>query len=160
KPKAYLNFVMFDDQFNLVNENSGVRQVQGSPDQLQTLATNQFEIKRTGFLYVYTSNESVEDVFFDNIVVQHTTGPVLEETHYYPFGLAMSGISAKAPNRLENKRGFNGNELQNKEFGNGSGLELYDFNARTYDPQIGRFIQVDPLSDEEGQESFTPYHYA
>jgi len=27
KPKAYLNFALFDDQFNLVDQNSGVRQV-------------------------------------------------------------------------------------------------------------------------------------
>lgn len=29
KPKAYLNFVLFDDQFTLMDENSGVRQVKG-----------------------------------------------------------------------------------------------------------------------------------
>src|SRR5688500_1735755 len=40
KPKAYLNFVLFDDQFNLVEENSGVRQVKGQPDELQTLAVD------------------------------------------------------------------------------------------------------------------------
>jgi len=39
KPKAYLNFVLFDDQFNLVEENSGVRQVKGEPDELQTLTS-------------------------------------------------------------------------------------------------------------------------
>ena len=71
----------------------------------------------------------------------------------------MSGISAKAIYNPENKRGYNGNELQNKEFSNGSGLELYDFNARTYDQQIGRFIQQDPMADKEGQETLSPYHF-
>lgn len=150
KPKAYLNFVMFDDLFNLVSENSGVRQVQGSPDQLQALATSQFEVKRTGFLYVYTSNESVEDVFFDNIVVQHTAGPLLEETHYYSFGLTMAGISAKAPGRLENRYKYNGIELN-------SDLDLYSYEAqyRNLDPQIGRFWQIDPQT--EALESYSPY---
>jgi RHS repeat-associated protein len=73
----------------------------------------------------------------------------------------MAGISSKALSfgSPENKRGYNGNELQNKEFSDGSGLDLYDFNARTYDQQIGRFIQIDPLF-EDGQESINPYHFS
>jgi RHS repeat-associated protein len=71
----------------------------------------------------------------------------------------MAGISSKAAGSLINKKGYNGNELQNKEFSDGSGLELYDFNARTYDQQIGRFIQIDPLF-EDGQESINPYHFS
>lgn len=59
---------------------------------------------------------------------------------------------------LENRKKYNGNELQSKEFSDGSGLELYDFNARTYDQQLGRFLQIDPLPDEGEQESWTPYH--
>lgn len=80
--------------FNMVDENSGVKQVQGSLDELQTLAAGKTAIKKTGFLYIYTSNESAENVYFDNLIVSDNSGPLLEETHYY--GLTMAGISSAA----------------------------------------------------------------
>jgi RHS repeat-associated protein len=157
RPKAYLNFVLFDEQLKLVEENSGVKRVKAEPDQLQTLGQDKMVVNKTGFLYVYTSNESIQDVYFDNIILGINSGPLLEETHYYPFGLTMAGISSnalKGKGYSENKYKFNhGSELQNSEFSDGSGLEFYETPLRSLDPQIGRWLQI----DSKPHDMMSPY---
>ena len=111
-------------------------------------------------MYIYVSNESPVNVFFDNLQVVHTRSAILEETHYYPFGLIMQGISSKALNGIaDNKYKFNdGTELNSKEFSDGSGLELYETPFRGYDPQIGRFWQIDAMAGD--YEECSPYIYS
>ncbi|MEN9598577.1 MAG: hypothetical protein RL596_888 [Bacteroidota bacterium] len=173
KPKAYLNYVLFDacptrreqlkpvvDTLNFNgNQTTGFEQV-GASEEFKTHLITDKEVSRNGYLYIYVSNATQNiDVFFDNVQVTHTRGPLVEETHYYPFGLTMAGISSKAANTLLNRYQYNGgNELQSKEFSDGSGLELYDAVHRLYDPQLGRFFQIDKLA-ELGID-FTPYGFA
>jgi RHS repeat-associated protein len=164
--KAGLCYILFDEQFKYVS--GGYDPVNANDTGgLKNHFLQQVAVPKNGYLYMYCSNESNLDVFFDNLEVVHDRGALLEETHYYPFGLTKWGISSKSFQSSspgcgcpENKRGFNGNEIQSKEFSDGSGLEVYDFNARTYDQQVGRFLQIDPLPEEADQESWSPYHFS
>jgi len=161
KPKAYLNLLAFDNQFNLVAENSLVKQVQGAPDALQNLATGKIVVKRSGYLYIYASNESAQDVYFDNIVIQHLRGPLTQDAHYYPHGLMMAGISSDAfggDYYGKNNYLFTGKELQRGEHRDGTDQNLYDYENRFYDVQIGMFHAPDPLANS--MRRMSPYAYA
>jgi len=167
KPNAYLNYMLLDDQFNYVNSSSsGALQVGAagtqSGGQLQApLGMTGIPMTKSGYLYIYVSNATPNwDVFFDNLSVKIYSGPMLEENHYYPFGLTMAGISDKAlkTQYAQNKYRYNGKELQNQEFSDGSGLEEYDYGARMQDPQLGVWHNTDPLSDLSRR--WSPYAYA
>jgi RHS repeat-associated protein len=74
---------------------------------------------------------------------------VLEENNYYPFGLKHEGYNALAGNPSYQYK-YNGKELQ--ETG------MYDFGARFYMPDIGRWGVVDPLA--ETSRRWSTYNYA
>ncbi len=64
---------------------------------------------------------------------------ILQIDHYYPFGLPMGCGYSMAFQRWR---------FGNKEFDRTAGLDLYDFEARAYDPSTGRFFSPDPLAEK------------
>ncbi|WP_346425742.1 DUF6443 domain-containing protein [Flavobacterium sp. KMS] len=77
---------------------------------------------------------------------------IFEENNYYPFGLKHQGYNAE-DNQSNYKYKYNGKELQDE-----LGLNMYDYGARNYDPTLGRWMNIDPLS--ETSRRFSPYTYA
>ena len=139
-PYAGVNYIIFDDQFRPVSV--GIDPVSTSTDNIKNHSLS-VSIPKNGYIYVYVSNQSNINVYFDNLQLVHIRGPLLEEMHYYPSGLMMAGISDKAWNKSQNFFHYQTKEMQNQEWNDGSGLEEYDFSSRYYDPQLGRWNTQD-----------------
>jgi len=81
-------------------------------------------------------------------------GTILQDNSYYPFGMGLGEALTYVDNTTsENKYLYNGKEMQD-DFG----LGWYDYGARMYDGELGRWHCVDPLAEK--YSSFSPYHYA
>jgi RHS repeat-associated protein len=137
-PQAYLNIIFFDENFNFVSLGSAGARVTNSGDG-QSIPMQVAQAPKNGYAFVYVSNESVTPVFFDNLEVYHTRGRLVEENTYYPYGLKIKAMSAKAYDAPTNPYQYQGDYA---EFDEETGYN--EFELRDYDPQLGRFIQTDP----------------
>lgn len=151
KPRAYLNYLVLNQDFEYID--GGFIQADQT-NGWKTLSTN-LNITEGGFVYIYLSNEHPTsfNVWFDDLTIVHTKSTILQEDHYYPYGMNIDALSGKAPQAKSNNFKYNGFEEQT-DFD----LGWYDYQARQYDPQIGRFLSVDPAAGSMKRHS--PYNYA
>jgi RHS repeat-associated protein len=145
-PQAYLTIMFFDERFNYVGTSSQWQQVSQAGDGASPLVLANIQAPKNGYAYIYVSNKSTQPVYFDNMKVGLNHGRIIEEDHYYSFGLKIAGISStKLGNTnegmLKNQYQYQGDY---SEFVDETGWN--DFELRNYDPQTGRFIQQDPYS--------------
>lgn len=158
RPKAYLNIVLLDEQLNPVlttdGNNSYFQQVGNSGDFTTFTVTNRLMTK-SGYIYIYLSNETPNiDVYFDNLQVTQTRGPLLQENGYYPFGLEMKAVSSQAAMKIQTNYKFNGGINLESSFD----VDYYETYFRNYDAQIGRFTGIDALAEKSFTQ--TTYQYA
>ncbi|MFM9951114.1 MAG: RHS repeat domain-containing protein [Saprospiraceae bacterium] len=81
-----------------------------------------------------------------------STAQLLQENHYYPFGMEMEGAWT-AQVGVENKYQYNGKELI-EDFG----WNWSDYGARGYGASVGRWWSVDPMAEK--MVSRSPYNYS
>lgn len=153
RPKAYMTYLLFNQDFEYIDGHFYQVDAISSFGDLQASVN----VSEGGYLYVYLSNENAVsfDVHFDDFFITHTKSTILQEDHYYPFGMNIGALSSTAPQAKSNQYKYNGNEEQIN-----FDLNLFDFNARFYDPLLGRFTSVDPLADNLAQIDLTPYQFA
>ncbi len=76
---------------------------------------------------------------------------VVQENHYYPFGMNLEGTDFLNPLNPKNRYRYTGQEKIDE-----GDLGWYDYGARWYDPSVGRMMQVDPMA--EYLYGHTPYN--
>ncbi|WP_316824688.1 RHS repeat-associated core domain-containing protein [Pedobacter miscanthi] len=80
---------------------------------------------------------------------------VINSTNYYAFGGLMPGRSFTLSEANAYRYGFNGKENDNEVKGAGN---QQDYGMRIYDPRIGKFLSVDPITYQYPE--LTPYQFA
>lgn len=139
-PRTYLNYLVFDENYNLLPNECQLVQLKGGPNAWHQMQVPDIvTMQANGYILVYLSNESDINAWVDNESVTHYKGVLLEEQHYYPHGLHIEEAGQQTTPLLNNYL------HQTKKLQRELGLELYDFHARQYDAQIGRFWGVDPM---------------
>lgn len=141
KPQSFLNYIVFDENMHVVKDISGAIQLDGMDQWTTRQISSQIDVTQAGYLAVFTSSVAKEATWWDQIELTLYRGQVLEENHYYPFGLTLSTNSANAAEQNKYK-------LTTKELQSDFKLNWYDFGARMFDEQLGRWIGVDPLSEK------------
>ncbi|HMU05370.1 MAG TPA: RHS repeat-associated core domain-containing protein, partial [Saprospiraceae bacterium] len=95
----------------------------------------------------------------ESSTVDYYEPEIVQASDYYAFGLEMPGRKYNNPlfsGTNEYRYGFNGKELDKSgEFGS---LTHYDYGFRIYNPSIGKFLSVDPLT--KSYPMLTPYQFA
>ncbi|MEP1790270.1 hypothetical protein [Reichenbachiella sp.] len=145
-PKAYMNYMVFDQNYGLLHQ--GYQQIstaaeENGSDVAHEKLSHSLTATEAGYVYIYLSNEEGTpiDVFFDDFTVTQHHTPIVSKDDYYPFGLTFNSYSraTSTPNKWK---------FQGQEHVDALGVNWDSFKWRNHQPDIGRFFNIDPLSEK------------
>ena len=121
------------------------------PNDLGLLKEEHLLAEQAGYFYTYLMNSSGKEVNFDDYKVTYIRPKVRAINHYYPLRQAQDdayGLQIYGLDQLDKDYTYKytGKELQTGDIldNNSTGLELYDIEARYYDPATGLWHVPDP----------------
>ncbi len=102
-----------------------------------------------------TITDRKQEVVKNDTLIHHYEPDVVTANDYYPFGMLEPGRNYNATGAKDYRYGFNRKENDNEVKGEG---EQQDYGMRIYDPRVGKFLSVDPISKK--YPALTPYQFA
>ena len=105
-----------------------------------------------GYEYVYQYKDHLGNVRL-SFVNNNGTTQIVEENNYYPFGLEHKGYNNQINGIENNYMTYNGKELDES-----LRLNWIDYGWRNYNPDLGRWVNIDNLAGI--MKSYSPYNYA
>ena len=86
--KVFVTIILFDRKYNLLDV---AYQASGSSGALMSAS---YTVKEPGYAYLYVSNEhtTLLDVYIDDVTINYTPSPVIQQQDYYPFGLTFNEV--------------------------------------------------------------------
>lgn len=157
-PKAYMQYLLFDEDFNYINTSALTNTYRmmssaamATADGSGTVVNvphehlqNEVIIPQDGYLFAYLVNESSSDVnvYFDDFTISQVGVDILKTSEYYPFGLVLESWEKEGY-----RHGYQGQFAEHDEETGWSSFEL-----RMYDPIIARWTSTDPYG-----QFYSPY---
>lgn len=86
-------------------------------------------------------------------IIEYYNADVVTANDYYPFGMYQPGRGYNSGYKY--RYGYNSKENDNEVKGEGN---QQDYGMRIYDPRVGRFLSIDPLTGQYPE--LTPYQFA
>jgi len=143
--------VLYNNEFDVVEANTGYLPVDDKINAIQVLATDKLVMTEAGFIEIFVNNEAVTPVYYDNMMVVMSSGSAMEVNAYYPYGMMITNLSVTALPAKYNAYKYSAKELQEM-------TGFHDFGNRMQDPVKGRFTTPDRFAEK--YYHLSPYQYA
>ena len=139
-PYAYLKYIVYRADSSIAEE--GEHLISSSANSNWEELALSTVIEEDGYIKVFALNEDAVNVWFDDFSIAHKQSPIAQQTDYYPFGLEIAATQYNRDTWLENRfNRFQGQELDEQ-------MGWVQFKWRNHQPAIGRFFNIDPLSEK------------